>query len=302
MASKHISHAGSPIKALYTIFVQPTLSTNRQRLARNLPAVQQHQRLTTQTRSFTCTPRPSAAAAAAATPGGATAGNKRAARAPEVRTQKWNEEITARILQLVDPETKTLGERVTRYDVLRDLDQKTHRLVQLTPDDPDNRHFVPVCKIVSKKEAYETEKKKKTAQKEVKQAAAKERSVKILELNWAIDGNDLAHRLEKVRGFLEEGRRVEVVLASKKRGRKATMAECEGLLGRIREVADGVGGAKVLKGFEGKMGGFATVVYQGRAPGVVVGGGGSGGKAASAGGAAGAGAAKKEEVEAGVEA
>jgi translation initiation factor IF-3 len=285
MASKHIAHTGSPIKALYTIFVQPILSTNRQRLSRNLPAPQQHhQHLTTQTRSFTCTPRPSAAVA-----GGTAGGNKRAARAPEVRTQKWNEEITARILQLVDPETKTLGERVTRYDVLRDLDQKTHRLVQLTPDDPEDRHFVPVCKIVSKKEAYETEKKKKTAQKEVKQAAAKERSIKTLELNWAIDGNDLAHRLEKVRAFLEEGRRVEVVLASKKRGRKATMAECEGLLEKIRGVADGVGGAKVLKEFEGKMGGFATVIYQGRAPGVVVG----GGKAAGA---------KKEEVEASAEA
>ena len=134
MASKHISHGGSHIKALYTIFVQPTLSTNRQRLARNLPAPQQH--LTNQTRSFTYTPRPSAAVA------GGTAGNKRAARAPEVRTQKWNEEITARILQLVDPETKTLSERVTRYEVLRDLDQKTHRLVQLTPDDPEDRRYL----------------------------------------------------------------------------------------------------------------------------------------------------------------
>jgi len=283
MASKHITHSGSPMKALYTIFVQPTLTTNRQRLARNLSAPQQQQHLTNQTRSFACTPRSFAAAAAAGATGG---GNKRAARAPEVRTQKWNEEITARILQLVDPDTKTLSEPVTRYDVLRDLDQKTHRLVQLTPDDPEDRHFVPVCKIVSKKEAYESEKKKKTAQKEVKQAAAKERSVKTLELNWAIDGNDLAHRLEKVRAFLEEGRRVEVVLASKKRGRKATLAECEGLLEKIRGVADGVGGAKVLKGFEGKMGGFATVVYQGKAPAVV------GGKAAGG---------KKVEVEASAE-
>jgi hypothetical protein len=60
-------------------------------------------------------------------------------------------------------------------------------------------------------------------------------------------------------------------------------------LEKIRGVADGVGGAKVLKEFEGKMGGFAAVIYQGRAPGVVVG----GGKAAGA---------KKEEVEASAEA
>lgn len=265
MASKHIFHAGSPIKALYTIFVQPNLSRNPQRLARNLTAPQ-HQHLTNQTRSFTCTPRPFAVASSSGGGGGGGGGNSnKKSRAPEVRTQKWNEEITARIIQLVDPTTRQLGEPVTRYDVLRDLDQKTHRLVQLTPDEEGNRHFVPVCKIVSKKEAYESERRKKDAQKEVKQAAAKERSVKTLELNWAIGGNDLAHRLEKVREFLEEGRRVEVVLASKKRGRKASLAECEGLLERIRGVADGVGGAKVLKGFEGKLGGFATLVYQGKA-------------------------------------
>jgi len=275
MTSKHLSHSGSSIKALYTIFVQPTLSTNRQRLARKLPAPQQ-QHLTNQTRSFTCTPRHFAAG------GGGGGGNKRAARAPEVRTQKWNEEITARILQLVDPDTQKLSDPVTRYDVLRDLDQKTHRLVQLTPDDPENRNFVPVCKIVSKKEAYENDKKKKTAQKEVKQAAAKERSIKTLELNWAIDGNDLAHRLEKVRGFLEEGRRVELVLASRKRGRKATLAECEGLLEKIKGVADEVEGAKVLKELDGKMGGFATLIYQGKA-------GTASGKSSSK--------AKKEEVE-----
>jgi hypothetical protein len=49
-----------------------------------------------------------------------------------------------------------------------------------------------------------------------------------------------------------------------------------------------VGGAKVLKEFEGKMGGFATVIYQGKAVSGAV-----AGKSSNA---------KKEEVEPSVEA
>lgn len=182
-----------------------------------------------------------------------------------MRTQKWNEEIKARIIQLVDPETERLEEPVTRYDVLKNLDLKTHRLVQLTPDDPGDRNAIPVCKIINKHESYQAEKRKKAAQKESKQIAAKERSIKTLELNWAIDGNDLGHRLDKMRSFLAEGRRVEVVLASKKRGRKATSAECEEVLRKIRGVADGVPGARESKAMDGKVGGVVTLTFQGRA-------------------------------------
>lgn len=255
MASKHVSHAGSPMKALYSIFVQPALSASRtttrpQLLSRNAqtPRNQLHKQ---QTRAFASSQPLSLI--------------RKKSRPAEVREQKWNEEITARIIQLVNPDTKALEEPVTRYDVLKNLDLKTHRLVQLTPDDEVDRNGIPVCKIVSKKEEYAADKRRKEQQKESKQAAAKERSIKTLELNWAIDGNDLAHRLEKVKGFLEEGRRVEIVLATKKRGRKASLAECEEVLEKIREVAGSVKGAKETKELEGKVGGFATMVIQGKA-------------------------------------
>jgi translation initiation factor IF-3 len=230
MPSKHISHASSPMKALYSIFVQPALTASRsqrpQLLSRHATATPQLTRAFTTTQSLHLS-------------------KKKPARVAEVREQKWNEEITARVLQLVNPETNQLDEPITRYDVLKTLDLKTHRLVQLTEGNP-----YPVCKIISKKEEYAAEKRRKEQQKESKQAAAKERSVKTLELNWAIDGNDLAHRLEKVKTFLEEGRKVEIILAAKKRGRKASKEECEEVLGKIREVAEGVRGAKEPKPFE----------------------------------------------------
>lgn len=56
---------------------------------------------------------------------------------------------------------------------------------------------------------------------------------------------------------------MEVVLATKKRGRKATAAECEEVLGKLREVAGSVNGVKESP-MEGKMGGFATLTFQGK--------------------------------------
>jgi len=250
MASKHISHTTTPMKALYSIFVQPALTTPRPQLhilSRNATARTAAPTTPLTRRAFTTTPP-------------LHLSKKKPARLAEVREQKWNEEITARMIQLVNPETNALDEPATRYDVLANLDLKTHRLIQLSEGKP-----YPVCKIVSKKEEYAAEKRRKDAQKEIKQAAAKERSVKTLELNWAIDGNDLAHRLEKVRTFLEEGRRVEIVLAAKKRGRKASKEECQEVLEKIRAVAEGVRGAKEAKAMEGAVGGFATLIWQGKA-------------------------------------
>jgi len=189
-------------------------------------------------------------------------------RPPEERTQKWDDEITAKVIYLIDPETNRRENKPrTRWDVVRGVDRKTHRLIQLSPDEPNNPDFVPVCKVQSKKEAYEQEKQRKQSQKENKAKSAKMSSVKTLELNWAIDLNDLGHRLEKVAEFLAEGRRVEIVLASKKQGRKASKQECEAVLKKIADCVDSVPKAKELKGLEGKLGGFASLVLQGGAPG-----------------------------------
>ncbi|KAK0935211.1 Protein SABRE [Friedmanniomyces endolithicus] len=218
-------------------------------------------------------------------------------RAPVQRSQKWDEEITARLIQLVDPETGNLldnGAPRTRWDVLNSLDTKTHRLVQLSPDPTpaeeerfrrggvdeganprsggywDTRGgngygaFVPVCKIVSKKEQYDLERRKKSANKERVKEGSKAQSMKTLELNWAIDANDLQHRLDRIGEFLSEGRRVEVVLAAKKRGRKATVQECGQVVKKIEECVAGVEGASVMKALTGKMGAFATIMLQGR--------------------------------------
>jgi translation initiation factor IF-3 len=167
----------------------------------------------------------------------------------------------------VSTSTNTLSDPVSLWSTLRSFDHKTHRLIQVVPDEPDNPHFVPTCKIVSKKEMYDFEKRRKAAMKDAKKVAklSGEAAMKTLELNWAIDvGNDLNHRMDRLREFLGEGRRVEIVLAAKKRGRKATTEECENVLRVIRETVDSVEGAKEREAFTGKLGGMMTGTFQGK--------------------------------------
>ena len=119
---------------------------------------------------------------------------------------------------------------------------------------------VPVCKIIDKAEA-------RAAQKQRRKAKLKspEQAKKYLELNWAIDQNDLQHRLSKLRQFLMEGRRVEVFLAKKKRRmRDATPAEGRETLKKIEECVKGVDGAKELRAMEGRFLERAALFYEGK--------------------------------------
>lgn len=236
--------SASPLRALYRIFVLPTVSTQTTPI-RARPLLQSPQPWPS-TRQFSQTPF-----------------RARKTRPAERRSQRWDSEITALQIYLLDPTTDTLVREVrTRFDVLNSLDTRTHRLVQLSPDEPENPDFIPVCKIVSKKEAYENEKKRRLDSKEQRKANARgsEANMKMLELNWAIDKGDVQHRCAKLREFLGEGRMVEVCFRGKKGGRKATMAECEDLLKTVRAVAEEFDGVKE-KGFEGVVGGMASIEF-----------------------------------------
>jgi translation initiation factor IF-3 len=118
----------------------------------------------------------------------------------------------------------------------------------------------PICKIVDKKVLREQE---QVARKPVK-SKAPSATIKQLELNWAIDPNDLNHRLNKMVEFLRKGWRVEVLLAPKKRGRRASPEEAEELLDKIREKAREVPGAKEIKALEGKIGATVSLNFEGK--------------------------------------
>ena len=92
---------------------------------------------------------------------------------------------------------------------------------------------------------------------------AKKDVVKQLELNWAIDPNDLGHRLNKMQEFLEKGWRVEIILANKRRGRQASAEEAAAVIKRIRGIAKEVEGAKEWRSVDGKVLGQMTMFFEG---------------------------------------
>lgn len=153
---------------------------------------------------------------------------------------------------MIQPDGK-LGKPQSLSWVLARIDRKAEFVEQY-----NEVEGIPICKIINKKEAREAAK----ARKKQKQPSA---VTKYLELNWAIDHNDLAHRLGKLREFLERGHRVEVLLLKKKkRMRDATAEEGRHTLESLSNYVKGVEGAKELRFMEGDFLGRATLYYEGK--------------------------------------
>jgi len=98
----------------------------------------------------------------------------------------------------------------------------------------------------------------------LKEKGKADRAGKTIELNWAIAPGDLEIKISKICTFLEEGRKVDVMVAPKKRKRKASADEMEGLLAKLDEGIARVQGAAQVTPPEGKIGGHMTFFYEKR--------------------------------------
>lgn len=168
-----------------------------------------------------------------------------------------NEEITDPYVRLVNAEGG-LDPPTTLQVALRSFDRSTHYLQQVAPA---QRGVPAICKVMSIRAARETREMERARRKAQKISS---REAKELELNWAIDAHDLSHRLDKMQEFLEKGMRVDVMLAGKRRGRKATLEEAEQLLARIRDRLQKIDGAAERKEAEGKILGQMTLFLAGK--------------------------------------
>ncbi|KAF2148469.1 hypothetical protein K461DRAFT_297883 [Myriangium duriaei CBS 260.36] len=126
---------------------------------------------------------------------------------------------------------------------------------------PTGEEWVPICRIENKAEASARAREAAQQKKEMRKIAPE--GTKVVELNWAIDGNDLGHRLKKVEEFLRARRKVEVVIAPKRRGRKASGEECEVLLKRVRAALGNVEGAKEVRPMQGNVGELVSLMLEG---------------------------------------
>ncbi|KAF2278762.1 uncharacterized protein EI97DRAFT_431011 [Westerdykella ornata] len=151
----------------------------------------------------------------------------------------------------------------------RSYNRTTHYLMQVSPgevdifgrSDPENP---PVCKVVSKIDLRLQHEKKLEIERREARGVGKGPAPKSLELNWAIAPGDLGHRLEKMKQFLREGRKVEVLLGPKRRGRVASEKECSDVLKRVREALAECKGSTEAKEPQGVVGGVMTLVFEGK--------------------------------------
>ena len=80
---------------------------------------------------------------------------------------------------------------------------------------PDADVTFPICRYYNIQEERAKELARKKRAREIKGSKQSKR----IELNWTIGDNDLGHRMEKLREFLREGKKVEVLVGgSRKRG------------------------------------------------------------------------------------
>ncbi|EKV06780.1 Translation initiation factor IF3, putative [Penicillium digitatum] len=164
---------------------------------------------------------------------------------PPVEKPPINEAIRASFVQVVNDEGD-LDPPTRLEDVLESFDHAECFLLQVQEGDIDNP---PVCKVYNKKEVRAFEK--------AKAKSARESKVifKQIELNWAIDAHDLSHRLKQLSTFLEKGRRVEILLTTKKRKRNPTVDEIKQVMQSVLDTIREAGGTqtKAMEGEPGKQ-------------------------------------------------
>ena len=164
----------------------------------------------------------------------------------------YDEGIESPIIHLVGSNKEFLRNQ-RRDDVLQQLDRGQYYVVQIVPSIPGSG-VPPTCKIISKEEIANSAKARVKKKKKVE-------SFKEIQLNWAIGNHDLDHRLQRIKDFLHEGRSVDVMLAAKKRGKRASIEEADAVLQRIKEAVASVPGSQERKPMEGRVGGLLKLFY-----------------------------------------
>ncbi|KAM3504582.1 hypothetical protein MY11210_008301 [Beauveria gryllotalpidicola] len=172
--------------------------------------------------------------------------------------------------EITDPKIMVLengsvaGPLATKY-VLSKLDAKTESLRMIRPYVPkgsplsrrggkapapaeDGEAPAPttqeeqfaLCEIVNKKEAFQKEQERKQLKKENAKPKTKE-----MELTWAISEHDLQTKLRQLAGFLSKGMKVQLVLGTKRGGRKVDEGTAKALMNKIRDEVQALGAREV---------------------------------------------------------
>lgn len=156
------------------------------------------------------------------------------------------------------PEGK-LEAQTTLFSLLNSIDRETQCVIQRNKPNPDDPADLPIVEVVTKQSL----RKQLESREEAKAAQARsmrDSKPKQIELNWAISEHDLALKMKQMAGFVEKGKKVELMLAAKKRQRRATLEEANALVKQIKASVAEIEGARL--NMEGRIGTQALIVVQ----------------------------------------
>lgn len=169
---------------------------------------------------------------------------------------KLDNEIRAEYVQLPHEDGK-LGPQKLLRDLLNEIEDE-QVIQELAPQ--GQYPNTAVVRITTRDELLEEVARKEQAVKAL-QKQSRQAKPKQLELNWAISENDLLMKIKQMTDFLDQGRKVELLLAAKKRQRRASPEEGAAVLSRLREKFEEVG-AKEIKDMQGKVLGQVVLTVQ----------------------------------------
>jgi translation initiation factor IF-3 len=134
-------------------------------------------------------------------------------------------------VQMVQEDGK-LGPVQQLTSVLQTVNREEEHVVQVSP--PNEQRPTAVVRIFKRADLIRQKvERKKAVQKQ--QKSVKDRAPKQMEFNWAIGPHDLDIKLGQLENFLDKGKTVEIILAAKRKQRKAELEEGEAVLKKIRD-------------------------------------------------------------------
>ena len=116
-------------------------------------------------------------------------------------------------------------------DLLSQVDRSKETVVQISKPGTQQEAIVEILSFEQLRARFHAKANLTKSQ----DKSQKESKAKQVELNWAIGDHDLALKLKQLEQFLNKGRKVEIVLAPKRQGRRATTEEAQKLLDKIRD-------------------------------------------------------------------
>lgn len=172
-------------------------------------------------------------------------------------TRLRDEEIDSYEVHVVSSNDNRLQPPEPLDSVLYSMDRKLNWLVQVSPPESQD---IPICKIMDKAEMRAAERSRS------KQQKATVTQTKQLEVGWGIDPHDFQHRMKQMKGFLEDGRRLEIVFGKQRKGwkakRKVSEEEMRGLVEKVRENVRAIEGAKEWQPVDGEMGAQMKLFFE----------------------------------------